>query len=246
MKFYESISMSYDKIFPLKESMVKYVLSNIPNHEGYELLDIGCATGHLAGTIAETGVEVTGIDLNSQMIEYATDNYKYHNLKFHTMDMLKIDKSFSPESFNMVTCFGNTLVHLTNEEAIYEALSNIKNVMKADGKLLIQILNYRYILDNCIKELPIIENQHIKFERFYSEQIRDERLIFETRLTIKETSEIISNEIYLYPLLKEQLIDYLQELGFQDIEIYKNFNKELYSYNHLPLIVQGVLRKNSL
>ncbi|GKX29524.1 SAM-dependent methyltransferase [Vallitalea longa] len=246
MKFYESISQSYDKIFPLKESMVKYVLNNIADCDKYKLLDIGCATGHLDGAIAEKGIEVVGIDLNSQMIEYAIDNYRYKNLKFYVMDMLKINKIFETDSYDMVTCFGNTLVHLTNEKEIYQALKSIRDVMKDEGKLLIQILNYRYILDNSIKELPIIENQFIKFERFYSEQIRDERLIFETRLTIKKTGEVISNEIYLYPLLKEQLIGYLQDLGFGDIKVYKNFDKESYSYNHLPLIVEGVLKENSI
>ncbi|GMQ59760.1 class I SAM-dependent methyltransferase [Vallitalea sediminicola] len=240
MSFYESISKSYDNIFPMKESMVNYVLGSISEYSTCKLLDIGCATGHMAGTIGEKGVKVVGIDLNSEMIKYAASNFKNDNISFQVMNMLKIEHSFESNSFDIVTCFGNTLVHLTNEEEIFNAIRNMKAVLKVNGKILIQILNYQFILDKCIKELPIIENEYIKFERFYSEQIRDERLIFETRLTIKDTGEIISNEIYLYPLLKKQLISYLEQLGFHNIKFYKNFNREPASYNHLPLVVEAL------
>lgn len=241
MKFYESISKSYDHIFPLKKGLVEFVLSGISGDSDCKLLDIGCATGHMAGTIAKEGIDVVGIDLDTEMINFAKQEYNSENVSYNVMNMLDIDKVFGNDSFNVVTCFGNTLVHLTNEEEIYEALKKIKGVLKKGGKLQIQILNYHYILDECIKELPLIENDYIKFERFYSEQVRDERLIFETRLTIKSTDEIISNEIYLYPLLKEQLEKSLEKLGFQDVHFYSNFNRESYTYNHLPLVVEGVL-----
>ena len=241
MSFYKSISKSYDNIFPLKAGMVNYVLDSISDYSSCRLLDIGCATGHMAGAIGAKGVEVIGIDLDSEMIKYAAKNFQEDNISFQVMDMLKIEEKLGNNSFDIVTCFGNTLVHLTNEEEIFEALKNMKAVLKAKGKLLIQILNYQYILDKSIRELPIIENEYIRFERFYSEQIRDERLIFETRLTIKDTGEIISNEIYLYPLLEKQLNTYLEKLGFRNIRFYKNFNREPASYNHLPLVLEASL-----
>lgn len=241
MEFYESISKYYDRIFPLKRPMVEFVLSNIADNSECRLLDIGCATGHMDGAIASSNINVIGIDLDKEMINYAKKEYNDEDISFSVMNMLDIDKEFDNNSFDVVTCFGNTLVHLVNEEEIYDALKKMKSVLKKDGKILIQILNYQYILDECIKELPLIENEEIKFERFYSEQVRDERLIFETRLTIKKTGEIISNEIYLYPLLKGQLEKSLEKLGFSDIHFYGSFNKELYTYNHLPLVVEGVL-----
>lgn len=239
MEFYESIAGYYDKIFPLKRHMVEFVNSYLQNNDECMLIDIGCATGHMDATIASDKVNVHGLDLDKEMINYATNMYTNENVTFHVMDMLSIDEEFNEDSVDIITCFGNTLVHLVNEEEIYHALEKMKHILKKDGKLLIQILNYQYILDECIKELPLIENDHIKFERFYSEQVRDERLIFETRLTIKETGEIISNEIYLYPLLKDQLEKTLNKLGFRHINFYSNFNKEPYTFNHLPLVVEA-------
>jgi 2-polyprenyl-3-methyl-5-hydroxy-6-metoxy-1,4-benzoquinol methylase len=241
MKFYESISEYYDKIIPLKRQAVNFVNSNLQHYDKCKVIDIGCATGHMDAAIASNNVKVEGIDLDKEMIAYANDKYNSENVSFHVMNMLSIDEEFQLDSFDIVTCFGNTLVHLVNEEEVYTALDKMKKVLKKHGKLLIQILNYQYILDECIKELPLIENEHIKFERFYSEQVRDERLIFETRLTIKKTGEIISNEIYLYPLLKDQLEKSLKKLGFSNIHFYSNFNKEPYTYNHLPLVVEAVL-----
>ncbi|MCT4542878.1 MAG: class I SAM-dependent methyltransferase [Vallitalea sp.] len=243
MSFYKSISKAYDNIFPINENIVEFVLESISNENKFKILDIGCATGHLAGELSKKGFSVMGIDLNSEMIKFAKNHYKTNNVDFKVMNMLDVDEKFQEDSFDIITCFGNTLVHLTNEEMIFKALRKIKCILKNGGKLQIQILNYDYILNECIKELPLIENDYIKFERFYSEQVRDERLIFETRLTIKSTGEVISNEIYLYPLLKKQLNNMLQQLGFEDVKFYKDFKKRTYTNNHLPLVMESVLSK---
>lgn len=220
--------------------MVDFVLQAIPEESGENVLDIGCATGLLSQAIADRCSQVLGIDLDTDMIRRANEDNAYEHVTYLEMNMLNMDHILKKETMDKVICFGNTLVHLTDQEDIFSALKNITYVLKKDGKLMIQILNYHYILDTNMKALPLIDNEHIKFERFYSEQVRDERLIFETRLTVKDTGNVISNEIYLYPLLKNQLEKMLLELGYMSIHFYCNFKRKPYHYEHLPLIVEAI------
>lgn len=239
MKFYKSIASYYDYIFPLKQPQLNFVLENTKEYENCKILDIGCATGDLAWELGKNNISVVGIDLDEEMVNIARTKYTKDNISFNVMDMKNIYTEYGKDSFHVVTCFGNTLVHLNDEKEIYETIKAMRDVLKQNGKILIQILNYQYINDQCIRELPLIENDYIKFQRFYSDQARDVRLIFETTLTVKKTNEIISNDIYLYPITKDRLEDILNDLGFSNIKFYANFNKEAYSYSHIPLVLEA-------
>jgi hypothetical protein len=67
--------------------------------------------------------------------------------------MLSIGKTFAGRCCDGILCFGNTLVHLPDEAAIASFLWQSHQLVNPSGKLLIQILNYEYILDNKITAL---------------------------------------------------------------------------------------------
>lgn len=239
MAFYKSISPWYNYIFPLKQPMVNFVLDSLNGEKNQKVLDIGCATGLLSQAIGNDCGQVIGIDLDTDMVWRAKQHNAFEHVTYLELNMLNLEELFREGTFDRVLCFGNTMVHLRDQEEIKQALTQIAHVLKPGGKFLMQILNYRYILDEGLKSLPLIDNDYIKFERFYSQQVRDERFIFETRLTVKDSGEVISNEIYLYPLLKDELDTILSNLGYTDIKFYSNFNKQQYHYDHLPLVVEA-------
>ena len=56
------------------------------------------------------------------------------------------------------TCFGNTLVHLQSIELMGKMLKGVFAVLKPGGHFLLQILNYDFILDEQVSELPLIDS----------------------------------------------------------------------------------------
>jgi len=71
---------------------------------GELILDLGCGTGHLTQTIAESGANVIGIDSSASMIE--TARITYPHLEFHVADA----KDFSFASpFDAI--FSNATLH---------------------------------------------------------------------------------------------------------------------------------------
>ncbi len=241
MSFYSSISKYYDFIFPYDAAQLEFLSGYLLNHSS-RILDIGCSTGSLSIELAKAGCSVYSIDNDPEMINTAAIKKKnfLQNSEFpvfEQMDMLDVTKKFQSDFFQLVFCFGNTLVHLPNNKKISYFLNSINIILNKDGYFLIQVLNYDNILENKISELPVIENQHVRFERSYEYSGRD-KIDFITKCFIKNEEKTIKNRIKLFPVTKNVLNDLLNESGFRNIKFYSDFKKSAFNEDALPLVIE--------
>ena len=235
--FYTSIANYYNQIFPLDFKKVNFIESVIHKLSGKKLLDAGCSTGEVANELASLGAHVSGIDLNPQMIEIAKEDFPSANLQFKEASMLDLDEDFPEVLFDGIYCLGNTLVHLDSLVEIGRFFSTARKHLSNNGKLIVQILNYDYILDNEITDLPLIDTNKIGFIRKYDlPQKQGDKLIFNTELIVKETRDSHFHASYLLPVRKAEIEILLEINGFSKATFYSNFEKHPYSGNHLPLI----------
>jgi 2-polyprenyl-3-methyl-5-hydroxy-6-metoxy-1,4-benzoquinol methylase len=240
MSFYQSISEVYSQIFPLNKQQVKFVNEAIAEFTDSDLLDVGCGTGELAIGLASSVDTIVGIDLDQAMLKKARIDAKGKaHVKFICMNMMDIGKEFGPESFDAVTCFGNTLVHLDTMDQISDFIQLCSDVLKTHGKLLIQIINYDRILDDEIRELPTIENDQIHFIRNYSYLKSVHRIDFETILTIKADQQEIKNSIRLIPIRLREILNLLESAGFYNVESFSNFGRNPYVPTSTPLVIEA-------
>ncbi|WP_321344206.1 methyltransferase domain-containing protein [uncultured Draconibacterium sp.] len=235
--FYTSISKYYSEIFPFNPMQLKFVQNKLGDLHGKQILDIGCATGELAFQLASGGAEVTGIDLNEDLLEQAIGNRKHEKLTFQQGNMLELAQDFNQQQFDAVLCFGNTLVHLNSEELVLQMLEGAKTVLKPGGQLLIQLLNYDYICSEPVEALPVIDTENIRFVRRYNFADDSELVGFQTDLEIKAINRIVSNETPLLALKSEALKRLLEKAGFRNIQFYANFKQDGFGGKHLPMVV---------
>lgn len=236
-KFYTSISNYYSEIFPYKPMQLQFVKNRVGDLTGKSVLDIGCATGELAFQLANEGAEVTGIDLNEDLLQQAKSGKAHPNIQYRVGNMMHLENNFRTAQFDTVMCFGNTLVHLPTKELILQMLKGVYTILKPGGNFLLQILNYDYILNESVTELPLIETDNILFIRKYKMDENSPIIQFQTDLVLKNENEVISNQTSLLALQSAQLVDLLSQAGFQNIELFSNFKQETYSGKHLPLVV---------
>ncbi len=235
MSFYQSVHKYYDEMFPLNKQQVTFVKDELAG--GVHLLDIGCGTGSLSHALSNEGYNVDAIDLDESMIEEARKKSEAENPRFRTANMLEISSDFNFEQFDGVICFGNTLVHLTENALIEHFMNSVFTILKPGGKFMLQILNYESILKKRLKNLPLIENNNIRFERLY--EYPDSGLInFKTNLTIKQSGEVIHNEVLLNPVGKTEIENMLNETGFSNIQLFGNFKRDKLSDESLPLVIR--------
>lgn len=236
--FYTSISKYYQQIFPFNPAQISFLKQVLP-YNGAKVLDVGCATGELSFALTRFGFPIWAFDFDAEMIEIAQNTKEEDTMfpVFEQLDMRLIGEHYPELFFNTIICFGNTLVHLLNDEDIRQFIQGAYKLIAPEGKLTIQILNYQYILDDQIKSLPLIDNEHISFERNYAYDEGSDLIDFNTRLTVKSTGQEITNLVKLYAIRQNKLQELLEEAGFGSFEYFGSFKAEPLNKTSLPLIV---------
>jgi SAM-dependent methyltransferase len=236
--FYTSISKYYQQIFPFNPAQISFLKQVLP-YNGAKVLDVGCAIGDLSFALTRFGFPIWAFDFDAEMVEIA-QNAKPEDTMFpvfEQLDMRLIGEHYPELFFNTVICFGNTLVHLLNNDDILKFAQGAYKLLAPEGKLTIQILNYQYILDDQIKLLPLIDNDHISFERNYTFGEGSDLIDFNTKLTVKSTGQEITNSVKLYAIRQNKLQELLEEAGFRSCEYFGSFKAEPLTKTSLPLIV---------
>jgi 2-polyprenyl-3-methyl-5-hydroxy-6-metoxy-1,4-benzoquinol methylase len=200
---YAYLSQYYDLIFDFNPKMDDFMKS-FTKTNGIAI-DLGCGTGRLTHLIHEHHMNVVGVDLDTHMIEVAKK--KYPNILFKVEDMLK---SFqSKTTYDLVTCFGNTIVHL-NPNQLNQLFDSIKIKIKKEGYMVIQTLNYDEILKSKPTHLKTIEKEGIEFIRSYTYE--KESIIFKTELLLPNHQ--LEGSTVIYPYVINDFIHLAKKYNF--------------------------------
>ena len=228
-KFYDTIADKYDYIFPLSPMQKKFLDEEVT---GKKILDVGAGTGKVTKYLSEKGMDLTSIDLNERLIKKASEK----GIKILNENMLNIDK-FS--KFDTIINIGNALPHLNDKKEIYEFLEKSYKQLNIGGKIIIQIINFIKFTknkneNNFLGNLPLIENENVKFERAYYLN-EENNIIFKTILDNE-----IENEEILLNISFDELKDYFEKVGFKNIKIYGGFDKSKFDINNsMPVVMTG-------
>lgn len=234
--FYSSIALRYSQIFPFRKEQLEFTDLIMHGLSGKSILDVGCGTGELSRRMGEAGATVTAFDLNKEMLAVAQSDNAHPQVAYMWANMLHVVRYFGRAKFDGVVCYGNTLVHLLNPMQMRDFFSGVLTVLKPGGRFMLQILNYDYIVDRKLENLPVIDLDTLRFERFYKYEATRE-ITFKTRLTLKESGEVIENSSELLGIGSEELTLLMDVAGMQNIHLYGGFNREPFGGEHLPLVI---------
>lgn len=241
MNFYEMLSQHYDVIFPRGEKQTRFIESYMG--EGTKILDIGAGLGSYAEYFAKKGHQVTAIDLDEDMVKGMKAKAEHHLAPFDVcqMDMLEIDQ-FEESSFDGLFCIGNTLAHLPNFDLVNDFFEKAYSILKPNGWIIIQLVNYDRVLQEKMTELPVIErpDHGLRFVRKY-DLLSDKEVLFKGELYVqtKHKKDKYEAETELLALRSETVCDSARNVGFNALELYGNFEKGPYNLNSPALILVG-------
>lgn len=115
---------------------------------GQSALDMACGRGRHAKVLAELGLQVTGIDLSPESIEFAKQ-FESPNLSFQVGDMLEpIAHPPVHWVFNLFTSFG----YFEDDALHQEAITHMSNALLPGGKLVFDYMNAAKIADELVPE----------------------------------------------------------------------------------------------
>jgi 2-polyprenyl-3-methyl-5-hydroxy-6-metoxy-1,4-benzoquinol methylase len=225
------------------ESTTAYYQKEQNLEDTAKILDLGCATGTTAIQLMRRGMDVVGIDNNAQMIQSASrrNPEPKTNARFFLMDIADIGAYLPKNSFDVVLCLGNTMVHLDTIEKIDNLIKAVQGVLKPGGIFIFQLINYDMILSNKVSSLPIIETSRSTFVRNYTIN-NEHNITFEASVLSSKGQAVFEESLSLYPLRSKELLYLLAAAGFYNEMLYSDFDKSPLEASSLAIVGTAVKR----
>ena len=231
MAFYTDISLVYDDLFPVSPEQRALFVSLMDDGGVRSVVDCGCGTGSQLQPFAVGGLSCFGFDPDPSLVAIARRKLAtYPKARVETGSFADLP-GLVPLPSDLLMCLGNSLVHVSQEEAP-RFFADAAEALSRSGTLLLQILNYERLKRDNVIELPMIlaSEGTVEFRRRY-EWEGDRKVLFRTSLRFAGPDEprIARNEIPLYPVYPEELWEMLAKAGFGDIRFYGDFARSEFS-----------------
>jgi SAM-dependent methyltransferase len=110
---------------------------------GSAVLDASCGTGLNAAVLARRGFDVWATDGSEAMVEQAAARFRREHLAIPVRQCLWADLPVTlAESFDVVLCIGNSLVHAAGRDAMVAALTGLRRMARPGGHVVIDSRNW--------------------------------------------------------------------------------------------------------
>jgi len=226
---YTTIAAYYDEVFPPRPKPREFVLDLLGERAAVAtVVDVGCATGGLLRGLWDHIGRGIGVDADRELLRVARGHDHGSSPEFLRADMARPGDSPVLRSVeaDAITCFGNTLVHLTDEADLLAFLGWAQTHLAPGGFLAVQIVHYDRLLHEGSSALPPIDTPRVHFERALDFETRPGLVEFRTALTVKATGRRVENSTLLRPLRARELLDLLHRAGFTRVDLFGSFDRE--------------------
>ncbi|MBT8386499.1 MAG: class I SAM-dependent methyltransferase [Ignavibacteria bacterium] len=240
--FFDEISDQYDTMIPFEKAveLKKKLFKNILKDNHKTIADIGCGTGSDSIALTEIGYNVESFDPSAQMIDKAKLNAKIRgiDINFHQFGASQIPDDFN-RNFDTLISFGNTFANI-ERESFQPSIKKCYDLLKEQGSLFIQVLNYKLIIEEKKRIVNITESEKHFFIRFYD--LEEENIKFNILKFSKANSQknnLITTTVY--PYSAKDFNNSLLVAGFKSVKIYSDLNLNEFDENSSKdLIIEAV------
>lgn len=231
LAFYTDLSDVYDALFPVSDAQRALFDRLLASGRVRRVADAGCGSGAQLLPFAAAGAECLGFDPDPALVARAGAKLApFPGARVETGGFADVARIVSPP-VDLILCLGNSLVHVTQEEAA-RFLRGAAGAITGGGEILLQILNYERLLLGKVTALPLMQAEEgaIEFRRGYVWE-GDRKVRFQTVLRISDGSQprIVRNDIPLYPIYPDELWEMLERAGFSGIRFFGDFAESDFS-----------------
>ncbi|NEA98428.1 class I SAM-dependent methyltransferase [Streptomyces sp. SID13726] len=196
---FDAIGDRYDEAFPHKEGQVtaaQWLIGALP--AGARVLDLGCGTGlPTARRLAESGLDVVGVDLSDRMVAVARENVPGGS--FHRADIadLRPGGPLDLGRFDAVAAFFSLLMLPRAEIPL--ALDTIRRLLRPDGLFALSMVE----ADVDDFSIPFIGST-IRVSGYLREELRETveaagfRIVDETSYSYAPASADVPPEVQIF------------------------------------------------
>ena len=225
--FYDELAFNYDEMISFDKAVEKKktLFKNFIKPEMKYAADLGCGSGVDSIALVSLGLKVTAFDPSVEMLKVAKENVERVNVRatFHKQSIDSISEDFY-EQFDLVVSLGNTFANIGKEQLV-KSLQRCYQILKPQGFILIQVLNYEKIVSEKQRIVNITEGVDKYFIRFYD--FIGTEVIFNILTFVKlnpSDQKLISTIVN--PYVQPDFDTALKKAGFSSFQFYSNLELE--------------------
>jgi len=240
---YEKFAYDYDEFGAISEYLAdeKVFFENLfKKHNVNTVLDCACGTGQHLYMLSEMGFSVFGSDFSEAMLEVANKNLQKNGKE---IPICQCDFRFLEQkhisNFDAILCLTTALPHLHTDEDLITALKSMKNKLNKNGVLILTqgITHYNLTLPS----IQTIVNRN-DFSRIFVLE-RDNQ--FQTIHILDLFHSENRTESNQYDMVRRIILDndyrkLLSEAGFENVQIFGDYNMNEYNEKSKRLIVVAI------
>ena len=146
-EFFNIKASNWDNESKADDNLLKAIFEITGIKNNMKVLDIGCGTGVLFGSLLKYAPsEIVGVDISDKMLEIARKKYgHFDNIKFKNMDVLELDEN----DFDIVYIY-NAYPHMMDVEKLK---SKLKQICKSGARIVIVHGMSRNFIENIHKNV---------------------------------------------------------------------------------------------
>lgn len=194
-----------------------------------KVLDVACGTGRHAIMFASWGLDVSAIDVSNSMIERARYAAVQSgcSVDFRVKGLEEAGVEYG-ETFDAITCIGNSLPHIKSQEGLHKALDSLGGALKPGGLLVLQLRNYQRVISRNEKFMPLNSRVENGKEYLYlrTNELGQDLITFNIIVLVKDEAYNWSYRVeseQLKPWVAGDIETCLRKTGFTITEMYGDF-----------------------
>lgn len=215
----------------------EFFIELLKKHKAKKVVDVAAGTGFHSVQLLHHGFKVFSVDGSPEMLAKAFENARKHGYILRTIhaDWRWLNRDLHGK-YDAIICLGNSFTHLFDENDRRKTLAEFYAALKHDGILILDQRNYDAMLDSGFKtkhqfyycgDEVVAEPEHL-----------DEGLA-RFCYRFKDGSEYHLN---MFPLRKNYVTNLMQEVGFQKITTYGDF-QETYQEDEPDFLIHVAEKK---
>ena len=200
------------------ESEGDFFIRKLKKTGSQKVLDAAAGTGFHSIRLLKAGFDVVSADGSPDMLAKAFANGRDHGYILRTVqaDWRWLSRDIDGR-FDAVICLANSLTHLFSEHDRRKTLAEFYSALNHDGVLIIDHRNYDGMLDN---EFSSKHSYYYCGENVKAAPVHIDPGLARFRYEFPDNSV---HHLNMFPLRKDYVIRLLEEVGFQKIRTYADF-----------------------
>ena len=124
-----------------------------------EALDLACGTGILCGILDRAGIQASGMDFSSGMIQIARQNTPHIHYDVADMTTYRPD-----QTFDLVTCTGDAVNHIPELSDVEKIFQNVFGYLAPGGYFVFDLLNENEVSTSEPFDMDFTETTRVWFQ----------------------------------------------------------------------------------